>query len=264
MRLLVGYILLLLPTLLFAQYQPTIASGRPGVAINTQTVGRGVYQVETGMTLGWEEVGSQKVRDITESTILRIGILERLEVSGAVIGSAVESRVFSGRNSWDRGISATELGGRYSFLDNEGWVPALVLDAAALLRAQDEEFQRDHTGARFIVSADWGLTEATNLTVNLNRTWVGDGTRNTGYVVSFGLSLSDRLGSFVEAYGDLSKPATAYFDGGFAYLIGNHVQLDAAVGWEGTNGVPSYYLDFGVSFRIDGRVLRERSIQDVN
>ena len=247
----------LLPALLQAQYAPTIASGRPGQAINTATVGRGVYQVETGLTLGWEGSGTQQVRDIAETTILRIGILERLEVSGAVIGSAVESPAPDG-SSWDRGISDTELGVRYSFLDNDGWVPALVLDGAVLLRAQDEEFRRDNTGARFIVSADWGLTEATSLTINLNRAWVGDGTRNTGYAVSLGFALSDRLGSFIEAYGDLSKPATAYFDGGFAYLIGDHVQLDASAGWEGTQGVPSYYLDFGVSFRIDGRVLRER------
>ncbi len=247
------------PMLLPAQYSPTIASGRPGQAINTQTVGRGVYQVETGLTLGWERNNSQKLRDIAETTILRIGILDRLEVSGAVIGAAVESRALSGRNSWDRGISDTEVGARYSFLDNDGWVPALVVDGAALLRAQDEEFRRDNTGARFIVSADWGLTEATTLTINLNRTWVGDGTAGTGYAVSLGFSLSDRLGSFVEVYGDLSKPATAYFDGGFAYLIGNHVALDSSVGWEGTDGVPSYYLDFGVSFRIDGRVLRGSS-----
>ena len=263
MRLLASFLLSLLPTLLLAQYSPTIASGRPGQSINTQTVGRNVYQVETGLTLGWEGSGNQKVRDIAETTILRVGILERLELSGAIIGSALES-VAPGSNSWDRGISATELGGRYSFLDNDGWVPALVLDGAALLRVQDEAFRRDNTGARFIVSADWGLTEATNLTVNLNRTWVGDGTRNTGYALSLGFGLSDRLGSFIEAYGDLSKPATAYFDGGFAYLVGDHVQLDASAGWEGTQGVPSYYLDFGVSFRIDGRVLRERGVSEAD
>ncbi len=236
---------------LSAQYSPTIMSGRPGQSIGAQTVGKGVYQLQTGLNVDWTGAGAgvEHILDLTETTDIRIGILERLEVSALIAGASDESVVPAGRRI-DRGMSDTQVGGRYTFLDNEGWRPTLAVRAHALLTLQDKHFRRESPGANLIVTAEWGLTDLLALTTNLSRTWTGDNERRTDYVTTLGFSLTDRWSSFVEVYGTLSGEVTSNYDGGFAYLAGDNLAFDLSAGWDGDYGVKSYFLDFGVSFRL--------------
>ena len=252
------FLLALVPTYASAQYSETIVSGRPGQSLGALTVGKDVYQVETGLNINWVGKGNEKVRNLAEITDIRIGLSERLELSALIQGSGVESIVATGTR-YDRGISDTQLGGRFNFLQNDGWRPDLALQGRVLLRVQDEAFRRDALGSDFILAAEWGLTDLLGLTLNLNQTWPGDQTQQTAYAVTFNFSLTDRLSSFAEVYGGLSDGPTVDYDGGVAYLIDDHVQLDASVGWDSTDEQQSYYLDFGISFRLDGRVLRQRT-----
>ena len=244
-------ILSLLSGVVSAQYSEQIVSGRPGQSINAATVGRGVYQVQTGLNLDWTRAGRGSLFDLTETTDIRIGILERLELSALIAGAAEESAVPPAGTRRDRGISDTQVGGRYLFLENEGWRPAIALRGHALLRAQDEAFRRERVGANFILAADWAVTDLLAFTANLSRTWPGDGTRSDDYVGTLGFNLSDRWSSFVEIYGTLTGVATANYDGGFAYLVNDNLGLDLSVGWDGDYGERSYFLDFGISFRVD-------------
>ena len=259
MKLLISSCLLLLPLLLAAQYRPTIVTGRPGQSIGGLTVGRQVYQVQTGLNVNWIGEDPNKRTNLTETTVLRVGLLDHLEISGVIAGASRET-IANGRSTRDRGISNTQLGLRYNVLQNSGWRPSLAVQGRALLTAQDEAFRREHTGANFIVSAAWSLTSVTGLTVNLNRAWSGNNTRTTGYVTTLGFALGRNWSSFVEMYGSLSDDFTTHFDGGFARLVGDNVLLDVSAGWQGRDGLPDYFLDFGLSFRIDGREDREDAI----
>ena len=240
----------LLAASLPAQYSPSIVSGRPGQSINAATVGRGVYQVQTGLNLDWTHAGGNHLFDLTETTDIGVGIVERLELSAIIVGAADESAVSPSGTRRDRGISDTQVGGRYLFLENEGWLPAIAVRGHALLRAQDEEFRRESVGANVILAADWAVTDLLALTANLSRTWPGDGSRSDDYVATLGFNLSDRWSSFVEVYGTMTGVATANYDGGFAYLVNDDLVFDASFGWDGDYGVRSYFLDAGVSFRL--------------
>ena len=244
-------ILSLLSGVVSAQYSEQIVSGRPGQSINAATVGRGVYQFQTGLNLDWTRADRGSLFDLTETTDIRIGILERLELSALIAGAADEMAVAPDRTRRDRGISDTQIGGRYLFLENEGWRPAIALRGHALLRAQDEAFRRERVGANLILAADWAVTDLLAFTANLSRTWPGDGTRSDDYVGTLGFNLSDHWSSFVEIYGTLTGVATANYDGGFAYLVNDNFGLDLSVGWDGDYGERSYFLDFGISFRVD-------------
>ena len=251
MKHLYACLFLLLSGLLPAQYSPTIVSGRPGQSIGAATVGKGVYQVQTGLNLDWTGAGAgaERIFDLTETTDIRIGILERLELSALIAGASDEMVVPTGRR-FDRGISDTQLGGRYSFFDNAGWRPTLAVRAHALLTLQDEDFRRDDPGANVIVTAEWAPTDLLGLTANLSRTWTGNNEQSTDYVTTFGFNLSDRWSSFVEVYGTLSGEVTTNYDGGFAYLAQDDLAFDLSAGWDGDYGEKSYFLDFGVSFRL--------------
>ena len=248
-------LLLLLPVTLAAQYSETIASGRPGQSIPSTTVGRGVYQVETGLNLDWTQEGGGRTSDLVETTEIRIGLLEHLELSALIAGASDEMPAGTGFRR-DRGISDTQLGARYNFFEQDGWRPSLGLQGRVLLTAQDEDFRREDPGAAFIVSAEWSLTDLLALTLNLNQVWTGDNARTTAYAATLGFNLSDRWSAFTELYGLLSDGFTVDVDGGFAYLVNDHVLLDASAGWDGMPGQRSYYADFGISFRLDTRALR--------
>ena len=53
------------------------------------------------------------------------------------------------------------------------------------------------------------------------------------YTLATGFGLTDRLGAFVELYGDLgldsAAPDTHSFDGGFTYLLRANLQLDLTI-----------------------------------
>ena len=238
-----------LPFALLAQYRPTIVSGRPGQSFGALTVGRGVYQLQTGLNFQYVGSGRDKLLTTTETTDLRIGIRERFELSALIAGAAAEQPTLNG-SRYDRGISDTQIGGRYLFFEQGGWRPTLSVRSHLLLTLQDENFQRDKPGAIVTVIAEWSLTEALAITTNLGRTWTGDDSQSTDYVLTLGQSLSDRWSSFVEVYGSLSDFTTNY-DGGFAFLPNDNVQLDVSAGIDGAGGPEAYFVDFGISFRID-------------
>src|SRR5215217_7939417 len=77
MRILTTVLLVLVSGSVFAQQQPeeTIVADRPGLADGSATVGRGVAQLETGLTAADE--GDQT---LTLPTLLRFGLSERLEL----------------------------------------------------------------------------------------------------------------------------------------------------------------------------------------
>ncbi|WP_116106293.1 transporter [Lewinella sp. IMCC34191] len=248
MKLLCAFLFVLSTSLLPGQYGETIVSGRPGQSIGAATVGRGVYQVQTGINLDWSQSGSGHLFDLTEVTDLRVGITERLELSALIAGASDELEQIGGSRR-DRGISDTQVGGRYLLFPNRGIRPALALRGHVLLTAQDEDFRRENTGGNLILAAEWTLTDLLGLAVNLSRTWTGNDEQTTDYVTTLGFSLSDRWSSFLEVYGTLSGEATSNYDGGFAYLATDDLAFDLSVGWDGDYGVKSYFLDAGISFR---------------
>ena len=247
------FVLLGFSGLLTGQYSEQIVSGRPGQSIPAATVGRGVYQVQTGLNLDWTLRDGGNLLDLTETTDLRIGLLKWLELSAIVAGAADEFVVPPAGRRRDRGISDTQLGLLFLLLENDGWRPALALRGHALLRVQDEDFRRAGTGSNFILAAAWNLTDALALTANLARTYPGDGSRSDDWVTTLDISLSDRWGAFAESYGTLTGVATANYDGGFSYLAADDLAFDLSAGWDGDYGERSWFLDFGVSFRVVAR-----------
>ncbi|WP_116125758.1 transporter [Lewinella sp. IMCC34183] len=244
--------LLALPALLAGQYSETINSGRPGQSIGAVPVGRDIYQLETGLSINWIGEGGNQIADYAETTTIRVGVLERLEVNVDVSGASVLAPA-DGPNHRDRGINNTEIGIRYQVFEQRGWRPALAVQGHLLLTAQDEDFRRPRTGSSFTLIADWEFSEALLVTANLLRSYNGDGTQNTEYVTTLGMELSDRWSTYMEVYGALSETVTANYDGGFAFLIADDVAADVSAGWQGQDGLNDYFLDFGISFRINGR-----------
>ncbi len=71
------------------------------------------------------------------------------------------------------------------------------------------------------------------------------------YTLVYGYSITEKLGSYVEIYGDASKAnkPNHFWDAGFTYLISNVIQADATIGKSITEG-QDIFASAGLSFRI--------------
>lgn len=248
--LLSAFLFLLIHHTLSAQFAETIRSGRPGQAIGAYSVGKNVFQVQSGLTNNdySTEDPNINIRDEEwlHATVLRYGLTERLEIS-TVLGGQFGDEV---RN----GVNNTQIGLRYNFFGNEGARPAVDLQARLLLPWGMEEIRREKIGTRILLGTGNALTNRLGLTTNLGLTLNQDRPNIYFYALALGYSLTDRLGAFVEIYDNFADFSNLEldFDLGLGYFVTNDLKLDISTGWQDSSSteIDNWFVDFGISFRI--------------
>jgi hypothetical protein len=235
-----------------AQYAESIASGRPGQAIGARTLGENVFQAQSGFTYNDISFDDTDGNISSFTNVLRLGVLERLEVSGVLIWQYDEFKT-SGISSNANGISNTEFGLRYSITTNKGWRPAIGIQGRLLLKVQDKVYQRENVGTRFILASGNKLSNSFSLTTNWGLTHSGNNSGpNYSYVINGAYSITDKLSTFLEVYGRLND-FNADLDAGLAYLVNNDLQLDISFGLQDENNESNWFIDAGISWRFDWR-----------
>lgn len=246
--------LLFLNSCLIAQYQDRIDSGRPAQYFGARTVGDNVFQVQSGLLQNYQDIGRAELRPVSFNNQFRVGVSERVELRAFVDYQWTDALDPTGRLTEFDGLANTQVGFRVNLHDGaDGF--AFALQDELLLLDQSSEYRRQQIGNALTLAATRPLTDALSTGANLSATWAGDGSEQTsiGYTYFLIYALTDDLGSFVEVFGQLNDGATANFNGGLAYLIGDDLQLDLYAGW--TKGVVNYdfFLTGGVSWRFDWR-----------
>ncbi|MEM6297663.1 MAG: transporter [Bacteroidota bacterium] len=249
---LLAFFVFLIPNLLFGQYGETIRTLRPGRTFGAFALGKNVLQLQTGMTLNWIDDGTNKIYRHSETTIVRYGLFERLELSG-VVQWRTRNRYVEGTEVRENGISNTQIGARINLFEGKGAIPVLGLQGRVLLNAQAEPFQRERLGSRFVLATGNKLTNWLGLRTNWGITWSGNGgdPRPT-YSAIFVAKSGKKTGLTTEFYGFLDTP-DLNTGLGFFYLINKDFQLDVSTGARVDTEVLNWYLDFGISIRTDWR-----------
>ena len=253
LRPIVILIILAVPVLLKAQYSETISTDRPGQAIGTTGVGKSVVQVQTGLNTNWININDNyKSRTLLSNTVVRFGLLEWLELNGAF--NWQDDKVEMGAESTNvSGVSSTEIGTRMNILGNKGAVPAIGFQASLLLKAQSADYKRDKLGSKFMVTTGNSINDWLSVATNLGITWDGNGNDPQSlYVLNFGFAITDKIGAIAEVYGSFNE-FDANYDAGISYLVSNNVLLDLTAGWQGDSDVSNWFIDAGISFRLDWR-----------
>lgn len=233
----------------FAQFGTTIRTGRPGKAIGAYTLGAKVFQVQSGINFNSIQLASANERNtLTHATVLRLGLVEKIEISGVVNWRQDESII----NEVEKqmiGVSNTQIGLRYNIIGTDATLPALGIQGRVLLKAQSEDYRREKLGATVIVMSGKKINDWLSALLNLGVTWSGNNT-SARYFYAFTTSyqLSESWGAFTEIYGNL-RILNPNFDAGFYYLINNDLQLDVSAGRQRQNA-RSWFVDGGVSWRI--------------
>jgi hypothetical protein len=146
--------------------------------------------------------------------------------------------------------------------EERGPRPEAALLFGTTLPTGGGEFTSDRLDPSFRFSFSHTLTERIGLGYNLGMAWEtlesDSGNRSTftdvQYTLAAGFGLTDRLGGFVELFGDvpLSGPdGDAHsLDGGFTYLLRENLQLDAAVGVGLNDDADDWFVTAGLSVRL--------------
>lgn len=236
----------------YCQYNETIRSGRPGQSIGPFTVGKGIFQIQSGIDVnGFKlESGDVKGNGFIFDNVFRYGIAERWEVS-ALIDYAHETIKANGDETRLNGLAALDVGGRYHVYSGKGLIPSIGLQARFRIPVLSDDYEIDHLAPRFLIVTSQQLSETFTLVTNWGGRWNGNESQGTVfYTINVSFPIVGKLSGFIENYGFITDgDFDTRFDGGFAFLCNNDLQLDILGGAGNNEDVSDYFVGVGVSWR---------------
>jgi hypothetical protein len=225
---------------------PALVTDRPDQTESATVVLRGMAQVEAGYL--FSSAGDVD-RYEAPITLVRVGL-----------GGRTELRIGHTGIGWigkRHGTGDSNLGVKVNLIERAeaGW-PELAILGGMSLPTGDDGFSSDGIDPSFLALFSYELSPKLSLGTNIGASWESSSeksTRDAAIVYSLALSgeLTDRMGTFLELFGDRQTTGTsASVDGGLTFLLTNLIQLDVYVG-RGLRGLTDdLFLGTGLSFRV--------------
>lgn len=251
MRIIKTLLLLFISQTAFGQFNETIRTGRPGQAIGAFTVGKNILQFQQG--LDYYSFADTKFppRGFVSNNVVRFGILETVELS-ALIDYQYENTKFDTNSVSLSGLSNLHFGFRLHINDQKGWIPTTGFQMRLKIPKVSNDFGSTQLATVMVFVANWSLPKSMSIATNWILSYNGNDHYPTGkYVLNFGFPIYKKWSGFIENYGQVRQNIfQTRFDGGFAYLINNNMQLDLSAGYGNNQSVQDYFLSTGISWRI--------------
>ncbi|MFA7273132.1 MAG: transporter [Crocinitomicaceae bacterium] len=221
-----------------------IVTDRPDQTESSSTVPSRSLQVESGILVKISETNSSKEQQILLPTnLFRLGLTKELELR---LLSQFES--MQGDFSRANGISDLEVGAKIQLYhkENVGFEAAFITHL--VLPTGSSQLTNSTYASISKLSISHGLTENLSLGYNFGYNYFGQHKGDATYSAALGYSLSDKVGVYIEPYGQLSCLNTwvSNADGGFTFLIQENMQFDFSFG-TGLNHRMNY-LSVGLSW----------------
>ena len=248
-------LLLLIPLSGRAQFGESIRTGRPGTAIGAFTVGRTVLQVQAGINIGRTNLASgQKTNDYRNLLVMRYGIRERIEISGAVAYSSNQPASSEYPEPAKSGVSAAQIGVRFNLRNGKGSGPNIGLQSRLKLNTLSKDYEQKELANVTVLALTQKLGKKLGLIANTGISWSGNGDNPLAiYAIKFNIPFNRRTAMFIENFGTLKEgDLTCRFDTGLGYLINNNLKLDARFGYGKNEGIEDYFGEVGFSWRLVG------------
>jgi len=237
---------------------------RPDATESSQTVLPGYIQIESGMTFFQEDEGGVDTSSFAvPETLVRIGLDQNSELRLEFAGyNQLREKPAGGSTAQTDGFGDGGIGFKVRLGEDDLLGEMAFLTMMTLPWGEDGiSSGRVEPSYRFTFARD--LNEDLSLGCNLGQAWVSEedlfGDKDTRsvfqYTLALGISLTDRLGSFIEFFGDIptgsgsSGPANS-FNGGFTYLLKENVQLDVVSGVGLSGSAEDWFIGGGISIRL--------------
>ncbi|MFQ5491236.1 MAG: transporter [Phycisphaerae bacterium] len=243
-----------------------LVTDRPDFTESTQAVPFGRFQLEAGYTLTYDRQDDDRLRNHTfPEVLLRVGISPDVELRFGWSGYSLTQLNFQertdagrsvGREQWETGANDVDLGLKIKLCDQQDARPALAMLGALTLP----------TGSANVSPGDVEPALGLLWAYDLNDTFAlagqvilalptdrGDRFFQTASSLSLGISLTDRLGCYVEYFGFYPNTedsgAAQTFNGGFTYLIDNNFQVDIRAGMGLDEEADDFFTGLGFAWR---------------
>jgi len=242
----------------FAQESQAIeplVTDRPDATESSSTVGKGVLQFETGgLYESFEENNIQSENFTYNTMLIRYGLLDNLELRlGWDFVEGVTKVNGKKLNNVASGLSPLLLGVKAYISEENGSLPEIALIGHIYpIFSASQDYRPETTGVDFRLAFSHTLSEKSSLGYNIGAEWGNNSPEASGiYSISYGYSLSDKLGMFAELYGGFPEDSSAnhYWDAGFTYLVCMDLQFDIYGGTSITKG-QELLLGIGLSYRM--------------
>lgn len=242
----------------FAEAQEPIQTDRPDQTESPFIVLKGFLQIETGTSI-------EKLSDLQKlyshpSLLVKYGISERLELR--FISELITEKTFEDKAV---GLTPFTAGIKVNLWKEQGAIPLTsFIGHISFGSLASSNFKTSYDAPSFRFSMQHTLSKKISLGYNIGAEWNGENPEPTYiYTLTSGISITEKLGSYIELYGFLPQKSTADHraDAGFTYLLGNDFMVDISGGIGLTDNAPKKYLALGFSFRLNTRKNRQSKIQ---
>jgi hypothetical protein len=211
-----------------ASYAQDLVTDRPDFTESAVTVPAGLRQLEGGYTFARSgEVDTHALGEL----LLRIGLSRRLEFRGELNSHVWQRTPEASASEFDDPGIGVKLA-----IANPEYGATLLGATSALIVGTSVPVERSGSlqpEAKLLLA--WDLSESASFSSNLNAARLRDeigGYWETSASASLGLTLAERVGMYLEAYGFAAagREDPAYLNGGVTLLLSPEVQLDLRVG----------------------------------
>ena len=235
-----------------AQTSELIRSSRPGQSFTPFSVGKNVFQIQTGINFnGFDENSNVDGNGAFLVALGRYGISETVEIRTEFQVNR-DKMMTEGENVTRNGLSAWTIGVRFNVLNPEqATKPALGFQFDLNTNAASSDFKSKYIAPKVLLLHSQALSSKWGLTTNWGVAWNGNDASPRGfYTVAFTYALNDQWALLLENYGEVeNSDFDTRFDTGLAYLLNGNVQLDCGFGYGTNDGASDYFGDAGVSVR---------------
>jgi hypothetical protein len=232
---------------LWAQEIPPLQADRPDQTETPAIVPRGFLQAENGFSFERTDHGISTV--LHPAILWKYGVHPRWELR--VITDFATEEHPSGRQT---GMYPLSFGIKTILLDEKGIIPQTsFIGHLTTSRPGSRSFRTKHPAPAFRFTMQHTLSQRLSLGYNLGTEWDGESPGPVYiYTLVTGITLSDKVGSYLEIYGFLPSGGRSdhRFDGGFTWLLNHNCMIDLSGGIGLTANAPDWFLSAGISYRV--------------
>lgn len=226
--------------------QIELIGDRPDQTESAFTIPKGYFQFEDGFLFENETNETQNIS--FSSMLLRYGLFDNFELRFATEYNKTKSNRFTDIS----GFSPLTIGGKIHVNKEKGWIPQIAFLAHInIAQTGEKEFMQDFHSTQMALTFNHTINEMWSVGYSLGVEFPSDINYSIGtYTVVSGFAIREKIGAFVEAYGDFSQYMYAdnNLNGGVTFLVLPNLQLDIAGGFGLSQNSYKNYFGFGIIY----------------
>ena len=224
-----------------------LITDRPDQTESSSTVPLHSLQIESGVAVE-RQLKGDLLSFLFPTTLLRFGLTKDIELR---VGEQVVYNKFKNPSLEQFGLSDLELGAKFQILRKESVNTEIAFLSHLVIPTGKKSLSNQKVATINKLAISHSINDKLDFGYNIGYDYFGSGKGNLTYSAALGIGLTDKIGTYVEIYGEVIEfeDFGASFDSGVTYLIKENLQLDLSFGIGLTERVD--YITLGVSWRID-------------